>query len=324
MLARLAFLFCLLFAGSLHAQSIGGVQGISSAQGKAAGRTSQLQINIVYDPTSVAPANFPGSSNISEAQFKAAAAEAVATLTSALYLKATLTIEFYWVSTGTQFFMAGCTLLSGAGSENCTEQWSLLSWSAFLSELNTNAITTNAKTAYSNLPVSNPLPGGVPPITTFSGSIAFGLNTTGGPGSPDCAVAVNKGLNFTPTQNGGAGPIAAGTYDLVGFMMHELTECMGRYRYAGTDSIFYTPLDAMAYSSAATLNFTTTGTAYFSVDGGVTNINTFNQGAGDKMDWSGVNGADSFNNTTLTGNLDLLTIGDIREMDALGYQCGSC
>lgn len=313
----------LFMAPVASAQSIG-VQGISSVQGKT-GRTSQLQINIVFDPVSVASANFPGSSNITEAQFKAAAAEAVTNLQNALFLKATFYVEVYWISSGSAFFSGLCTMDSGADSQSCYSLTHFTSWSAFLNALNANAVTSNAKSAYNNLPVSNPLPSGVFPWTPPIQQIAFGLATTGGAGAPDCGIAINTAFTYTTTQNGGAGPIAAGTLDLVGMFEHEITECMGRARNGGTNGFIYLALDPMTYSGASTLNFTTTGTAYFSVDGGVTNINTFNQstGTGDVGDWSGLT-RDAFNAVNAAGQLNLLSIGDIREMDALGYQCGSC
>jgi hypothetical protein len=308
----------LFMSGGASGQSIG-IQGISSAQGKT-GPTSQLQINFVYD-ASVTPANFPGPSNITEAQFKSALAEALATIKTKLFAKSTFYVNVYWVPAGTSF--GGCgTLQNVALSASC---WFLAnaSWSQLVGSLTTNALSTNAMTAVANLPGSNPLPGAITPFVPYPQAVLFGYQPSGGAGDPDCAIAINNGFNYTPTQNGGAGPIAAGTWDLVGAFMHELGLCMGKSRDAGVNG-FYTVLDAMSYSAASTFNFTHAGTTYFSVNGGVTKINGLNQNSNDFASWDGTGGVDSFNFVYTEGAVNPLTSSDVRILDAIGYQCGSC
>jgi hypothetical protein len=79
-------------------------------------------------------------------------------------------------------------------------------------------------------------------------------------------------------------------YDAVGAFDHEISEIMGRIGSVGSvyGSKMYTPLDLFRYTSAGVRDTTIGPTSpYFSIDGGVTNLGTYNNPAtgGDASDW---------------------------------------
>jgi len=131
--------------------------------------------------------------------------------------------------------------------------------------------------------------------------------------------------NFSPT----ATPTAT-EYYLVGVIEHEFTEVMGRYSYLDTRGE-YGVIDLYRYAAPGVRQTGTGDPAYFSIDGGVTNLDSFNNphaAAGDLSDWapnagpSGVfqyAGADAFNNNSLPGQINSLTATDLTLMGALGW-----
>ena len=120
---------------------------------------------------------------------------------------------------------------------------------------------------------------------------ALGYNTPGattdGSGTFDCDIFLNAGLCFT-------GAAVAGKYDLAAVAMHEADESMG---FGGPGSLIGTnligsyvgPQDLFRYkSNGVRTGLTNVNGEYFSVDGGATNIRTFNNHAngGDAADWA--------------------------------------
>jgi len=71
--------------------------------------------------------------------------------------------------------------------------------------------------------------------------------------------------------------------------------------------------------ASVTLRQRTDRRNYFSIDGGLTVINTFNVVCcGDLSDWAG-NTIDPFNGFLTRGRAELLSPGDLIVMDVLGY-----
>ena len=156
---------------------------------------------------------------------------------------------------------------------------------------------------------------------TFKLSRAQGkaLGLTIGDGSAlDGSVGFDKTATYTFDPNNRS---VAGKVDFIGLAGHEITEVMGRFGLgqAGTGSGQYGAIDLFRYTSPGVLDLVPANGAYFSIDGGVTVINTFNgTGGGDLSDWAGAT-FDSYN-ASLTSGVKLATsAGDITVMDVIGY-----
>jgi hypothetical protein len=131
--------------------------------------------------------------------------------------------------------------------------------------------------------------------------------------------------SFSPT----ATP-AANQYYLVGVLEHEFTEVMGRSSFLDIRGE-YGILDLYRYRAPGVRQTGTGDPAYFSIDNGVTNLDSFNNprvAEGDLSDWapnagpSGVfkyAGADAFLNNSLPGQINGLTSTDLTVMGALGW-----
>jgi hypothetical protein len=140
--------------------------------------------------------------------------------------------------------------------------------------------------------------------------------------------------------NTSTSPLGAKQFDFQAVVQHELSEVMGRIGMGGqtvNHAPTYTPLDLFNFKSANTLELSANG-GYFSNDGGLANLGTFNNASlygGDVADWasatsptqSGTQGLtttgkhyDAFDAFAWPGYVGQLTTSDISELVALGYQ----
>ncbi len=122
--------------------------------------------------------------------------------------------------------------------------------------------------------------------------------------------------SFSPTAVPGPNQ-----YYLVGVLEHEITEVMGRSSYLDQPGQ-YGVMDLYRFAAPGVHQTGTGNPAYFSLDGGITNLGTFNNSqlaAGDLGDWAANVGADAFLNALPTGQIDGLSTADITLMQALGW-----
>ncbi|PWT85739.1 MAG: hypothetical protein C5B58_02595, partial [Acidobacteria bacterium] len=157
-------------------------------------------------------------------------------------------------------------------------------WNSYINALSADAKTSNDDVANASLP-------GValsPNVNVSSaGGRAIGLSTPpdmnqhGELGGPyDGIVTINSGVPFQFNR-----PVSASNLDAQRLTEHEIDEVIGFASHIGHTSDLF-PQDLFSWSSAGQRNVSSSGTRYFSVNGGNTRIVDFNQNAnGDFGDW---------------------------------------
>lgn len=191
--------------------------------------------------------------------------------------------------------LEGSSDISGLGeSSSLMGTLSYGAWYSQMQAFDTSTLTNATfQTGFASLPSSS--------VLGTSGSVsakaaeltALGLNVNLG-GAPN--ISTGTGLDGVITINTGY-PLAipssdtmpSGSYDLVSVMEHELNEVLGIGSGLTDGTYPATPeaYDYFRYSAPGTRTFSPTGSAYFSIDGGVTNLANFNQNpAGDYNDWA--------------------------------------
>jgi hypothetical protein len=164
-------------------------------------------------------------------------------------------------------------------------------WSTFINALRADATTSNDNLANASLPGSA-LSANIVAASANGRAVSYSLNTppamfadgTVGSGGPyDGIVTLNSSNPYQFTR-----PTIAGNFDAQRSTEHEIDEVMGLGSHLnlhppGTD---LWPQDVFSWSSPGVRNTTSSGTRYFSIDGGATNIVNFSQDPhGDFGDW---------------------------------------
>ncbi len=135
----------------------------------------------------------------------------------------------------------------------------------------------------------------------------------------DGYIGFNSAANFDFNPVGG---ISAGTYDFQGLADHELAEVLGRITgLQSTSPHWATPYDLYRYTAANSPSFAYGAHAYFSVDGGLTDLGDFNYaGSGDRSDWLTLPTSTDLQSATLTtGRAYAFSSSDLNALDALGW-----
>jgi hypothetical protein len=167
-------------------------------------------------------------------------------------------------------------------------------------------------------------------------ALGFNVNLGGTPNigagtGLDGIITINTGLSFAIPSGG---TLPSGSYDLISVLEHELNEVLG-IGSGLTDGTYPTTPEAydyFRYGAPGTRSWATgTGvTAYFSINGGVTDLANFNQsGSGDYNDWGNgscpANHAFPQNAFACTGQVNYLMQNsttpdpEITALDVLGY-----
>jgi hypothetical protein len=160
-------------------------------------------------------------------------------------------------------------------------------WSSYINALRADAETSNDTAANASLPAAALSPN--IKLASANGR-AVGMNTptamfangTLGDGGPyDGIVTLNSSVPFQFTR-----PPSATNFDAQRSTEHEMGEVIGFGSRLGTTGNDLRPQDLFSWSSAGHRNVSSTGTRYFSINGGSTNIVNFNQNSsGDFGDW---------------------------------------
>jgi hypothetical protein len=217
--------------------------------------------------------------------------------------------------------VGGSALPSNALGASSTSLLST-SYNTVVSALRADATSTADHSAVASLP-ANSLTGFSFYWTSTAEAKALGIYSgTGADGSIGFSSAAG-----TFDYNAADG-VTPGQYDFAATVAHEFSEVMGRLMLDGGRVSFFphsfTPLDLFHFSAPHVRSFTGTKPGYFSVDGGVTNLENFNtNSAGDYGDWSSAKGADAFNAFATPGTPLPISSADVTALDAIGWNVGS-
>ncbi len=236
-------------------------------------RSGALVINATFDGT------ITGSANA--AAIEAMIGDAVAIYESLFDDPITVSILFRYASTNPD----GSTLGAGALAVNTSVIYTV-PWSTYKSALASDATTSNDALAMSTFPTSALSTSVIP---SSANGRAIGLNTppamfangsVGAGGPYDGIVTLNSSQPFKFTR-----PASAGFYDALRTTEHEMDELLGLGSSIGF-SANVRPQDVFSWSAPSTRSLSSSGSRYFSIDDGTTDIVGFNQnGGGDFGDW---------------------------------------
>ncbi|HEX7516373.1 MAG TPA: fibronectin type III domain-containing protein [Chthoniobacterales bacterium] len=249
----------------------------------ASGDSNTMTATTITSPGLVINSTFDSSitGNPNSAAIQSMINQAVATYQSLFTDPITVKIYFRYSNTEVN----GNPLPSGILARSNFVVYTI-AWNTYISALNADATTGNDTTANGSLPASSLSTNIVP---SSAGGRAVGLNTppamfangTVGAGGPyDGIVTLNSAAPFQFSR-----PPSGSNYDALRSTEHEMDEVLGLGSFIGNGNNLR-PQDLFSWSAPATRNTTSTGSRYFSINSGSTNIVGFNQNSnGDFGDW---------------------------------------
>ncbi|HEY2045040.1 MAG TPA: NF038122 family metalloprotease [Candidatus Udaeobacter sp.] len=220
--------------------------------------------------------------------YNAAAIEAMISRAIAIYEllltdPVTIQILFRYAPTAPD----GTPLPPGAAAESVAVGYQV-PWNDYISALRAHARGANDIRANASLP-GTALSSNIITISANGRSVrlntppAMFANGTVGAGGPyDGIVTLNPSFPYGFTR-----PVGPGNFDAQRATEHEMDEVIGLGTRLGHPGNDLRPQDLFSWSSAGVRNISTSGTRYFSINGGFTNIINFNQNlSGDLGDWA--------------------------------------
>jgi hypothetical protein len=260
-----------------------------------------MQINVIYDQSvSSLPAGLVAAVNYVVSYFDTLFTNPV-----------TVNIDLGYGEIG------GQALDAGALGESETYAYSA-SYSTVLNALYANEPGASQKAAYATLSAASPLSGGTLWLSTAQEK-ALGL-------LPASYSAIDGYVGLSNTYPFSYSPTATPAFNqfyLVGVIEHEFSEVMGRTSFLGEGiggTTSYSVMDLFRYAAAGVRQLSTGGPAYFSINGGSTNLDSWNTNPnGDLGDWAGSAGADAFSAFSPSGQVNGVTATDLTLMNVLGW-----
>ncbi len=247
-----------------------GTSGYSDVMTATTTATAGLTIHATFDSSI--------TTNPNAAAIEAMINRAIAIYESLFSDPITIQIRFRYSATAPN----GTPLPSGTISQSDLAVYTI-PWSTYINSLRADAKTTNDNLANASLPGTALSPNIKP--SSASGR-AVGLNTppamsaNGTLGGPyDGIVTLNSAVPYQFTR-----PPSASNYDAQRSTEHEIDEVIGFGSHASLSNL--RPQDLFSWSSPGHRNVSSSGTRYFSINSGSTNLVNFNQdSSGDFGDW---------------------------------------
>ena len=269
-----------------------------------------LTITPIFDSSVTSLAN----ASVIEAAFQTVAND----YASSFVNPAKININVSWGSVAGQALpgnAVGASQSSLYGYYNYSQIRSLLSGAAA-----SNPADTALATAVHNLPFAAPSGTTQYLLPSAEGKV-LGLSYIS-PSSIDGYIGFagsTSGYSFSP-----AAGVSANTYDFQAVAAHELDEVLGRISGISTASAptYRTVFDLFRYSAPGVMSDSYTTPSYFSIDGGRTQLGTFNVSAngGDRSDWATLSTSTDIQDAFVsTGQRLNLTAVDLTGLDVLGY-----
>jgi len=185
------------------------------------------------------------------------------------------------------------------------------------------------KSADATLAASDPTHGGEFFVTSAE---AKTLGLIGGASTAiDGYIGLGSAYSMDYATNVAGNKIGSNQFDAIAIAEHEISEVMGRIGSEGAlvGKNIYTPLDLFRYAGNGVRDLTPTA-GYFSVNGGATNLDGYNNPAngGDSADWAAIgatigNSYDAYDAFTDPGLAGIVSPSDVIEDAALGYKLTS-
>jgi hypothetical protein len=194
---------------------------------------------------------------------------------------------------------------------------STISYSSYYNALTADSKTSNDAVALAHTPggPNNPVDGTTSIRVTTANQRALGFNTTPPPGQTDSTIFLNVSLMNLDRQT-----IDPSKYDLMAVVSHEIDEALGTA--SGLSFANIEPVDLFRYTSGGLRTYTTSGdNAWFSINGGTTDLARYNQDpGGDYGDWWSIGShtpqvQDAFGTPAVTPNLGV----ELTVLDVIGY-----
>jgi hypothetical protein len=140
--------------------------------------------------------------------------------------------------------------------------------------------------------------------SAIDGAVGFQLNGAGG-----------VTYDFNPFRRA-----VSNEWDFIGVALHEISHALGRISDLGMAGVA-TLLDLFRYAAPGQLQTNVTGSpAYFSLDGGATNLANFDTTNQDPSDWAQGSANDANNAVGSLSVANNFGQVDLRELNALGFQ----
>ncbi len=203
----------------------------------------------------------------------------------------------------------GGTILGATAADFVTP----MSYAAF--ESHYIADETSAADAQAAASLPSAVPGGTVVLTSAEAR-ALGFSTAAGvDGSIE--FTSNSGIQFADTRTA----LNGSNYDLIGIAEHEIAHLLGFDSSVDSGSSLKSVLDLFRYSAPATPSFQAGQPAYFSLDGGTTDLASFSVGGPGQYQASHwLQGTGSLLDPAVTaGHEESITPLDTTALDVLGY-----
>ena len=264
----------------------------------------------------IVPIFGPSITSLANASAVEAAFNAAASVFSRSFADpVTVRINVSWGSVGGRALPAGDL---GSSLTNLYSGWGYSEVTAALSAASvSNSSNWSLAQAVANLAATDPTRlenFGIPYAEAQAlGLLPANLATTAG------SIGFKSGMtyDFNPADG-----ISANAYDFQGLAEHEIEEVLGRVTGLQSSAPQYaTPFDLFRYTAKGVSSFSYGAHAYFSLDGGASNLGNFNYlGSGDRSDWFGGSTSSDIQNAYFSvGKLMVFSSADLSGLYALGW-----